>query len=122
MCGIINELLNRVVIFQMLYYQNLIEMQDWCIMSAILIHIIFNFFLISAVGSGGGSSGSGPANVLVPGDVVEVVEGDLMNLQGKVQGVDGDTITIMPRHEDLKVDQHLFICLFIIVRDSWCKS
>lgn len=41
--------------------------------------------------------------MLVPGDVVEVMEGDLMNLQGKVMSVDGDTITIVPRHEDLKV-------------------
>ena len=55
----------------------------------------------SLVGASGGS-GSGPASVLVPGDVVEVTEGDLMNLHGKVLSVDGNTITIMPRHEDLK--------------------
>ncbi len=40
---------------------------------------------------------------LQPGDVVEVVEGDLMNLQGKVISVELDTVTIMPKHEDLKV-------------------
>lgn len=41
--------------------------------------------------------------MLVPGDVVEVTEGDLMNLQGKVISVDGNTVTVLPRHEDLKV-------------------
>jgi len=71
------------------------------------IHVTFSPHR-GAVGSGGGSSGSGPANVLVPGDVVEVVEGDLMNLQGKVQVVEGDTITIIPRHEDLKVSRLYF--------------
>lgn len=55
-----------------------------------------------AVGTSGGS-GTGPASVLVPGDVVEVTEGDLMNLHGKVISVDGNTITVLPRHEDLKV-------------------
>lgn len=54
------------------------------------------------VGAAGGG-GSGSATVLVPGDVVEVMEGDLMNLQGKVVSVDGNTVTVMPRHEDLKV-------------------
>ena len=41
--------------------------------------------------------------MLVAGDVVEVVEGDLMHLQGKVVSVEGETVTILPRHEDLKV-------------------
>ena len=34
---------------------------------------------------------------------MEVIEGDLMNLQGKVISVEADTVTIMPKHEDLKV-------------------
>lgn len=38
-----------------------------------------------------------------PGDNVEVCEGELINLQGKVLSVDGNKITIMPKHEDLKV-------------------
>ena len=50
-----------------------------------------------------GGSGSSSASFLVPGDVVEVTEGDLMNLQGKVLSVDGNTVTVLPRHKDLKV-------------------
>lgn len=37
-----------------------------------------------------------------PGDNVEVVEGELMHLMGAVTRVDGNKITIIPRHEDLK--------------------
>lgn len=40
---------------------------------------------------------------LVTGDVVEVAEGDLANLQGTVLSIDGNKITIMPKHDDLKV-------------------
>merc|ERR1719221_1811508 len=36
------------------------------------------------------------------GDMVEVIEGELINLQGKVIAIDGSKITIMPKHEDLK--------------------
>ena len=36
------------------------------------------------------------------GDNVEVIEGELMNLQGKVLAVDGSKITMQPKHEDLK--------------------
>merc|ERR1719234_626692 len=36
------------------------------------------------------------------GDMVEVVDGELQNLQGKVIAVDGPKITIMPKHEDPK--------------------
>lgn len=38
-----------------------------------------------------------------PGDNVEVCEGELINLQGKILSVDGNKITILPKHEDLKV-------------------
>lgn len=41
-----------------------------------------------------------------PGDNVEVCEGELINLQGKILSVDGNKITIMPKHEDLKVAEH----------------
>nr|2E6Z_A Chain A, Transcription elongation factor SPT5 [Homo sapiens] len=46
-----------------------------------------------------GSSGS---SGFQPGDNVEVCEGELINLQGKILSVDGNKITIMPKHEDLK--------------------
>ncbi|CAI9740140.1 transcription elongation factor SPT5-like [Octopus vulgaris] len=39
---------------------------------------------------------------LIPGDMVEVCEGELIYLQGKVISVDGNKITIMPKHVDLK--------------------
>lgn len=42
-----------------------------------------------------------------PGDNVEVCEGELINLQGKILSVDGNKITIMPKHEDLKVGPYL---------------
>ncbi|NXD47046.1 SPT5H factor, partial [Copsychus sechellarum] len=38
-----------------------------------------------------------------PGDNVEVCEGELINLQGKILSVDGNKVTILPKHEDLKV-------------------
>ena len=36
------------------------------------------------------------------GDNVQVVEGELTNLQGKILAIDGNKITIQPKHEDLK--------------------
>jgi len=38
----------------------------------------------------------------VPGDMVRVADGELINLLGKILSVDGNTITIQPKHEDLK--------------------
>jgi len=38
------------------------------------------------------------------GDMVEVAEGELINLQGKIISIDGNKITMLPKHEDLKVD------------------
>ena len=46
---------------------------------------------------------SGGVVSLVAGDVVEVIEGDLLNLHGTVLSIEGDRVTILPRHEDLKV-------------------
>ena len=40
---------------------------------------------------------------LCVGDTVIVTEGELKNLQGKIMQVDGNRITIMPKHETLKV-------------------
>ena len=48
-------------------------------------------------------SGGNASGVLAPGDVVEVCDGELMHLQGKVVGVDGDVVTVLPNHEDLQV-------------------
>jgi len=36
------------------------------------------------------------------GDMVRVSEGELINLKGKVMTIDGNTILILPKHEDLK--------------------
>uniref|UniRef100_A0A0K2T674 Transcription elongation factor SPT5 n=1 Tax=Lepeophtheirus salmonis TaxID=72036 RepID=A0A0K2T674_LEPSM len=36
------------------------------------------------------------------GDNVEVMEGELVNLQGKVIAIDGGKVTILPKHDDLK--------------------
>uniref|UniRef100_A0A3Q1EY02 Transcription elongation factor SPT5 n=1 Tax=Acanthochromis polyacanthus TaxID=80966 RepID=A0A3Q1EY02_9TELE len=44
---------------------------------------------------------------LQAGDNVEVCEGELINLQGKILSVDGNKITIMPKHEDLKLQDPL---------------
>lgn len=53
------------------------------------------------------SAGKEKEHNLQAGDNVEVCEGELINLQGKILSVDGNKITIMPKHEDLKV-LHLF--------------
>jgi len=37
------------------------------------------------------------------GDMVEVCEGELVHLQGRVIRIDGSKITMLPKHEDLKV-------------------
>merc|ERR1719429_484737 len=42
------------------------------------------------------------AHAFSNGDVVEVTEGELQNLQGKVIKIEGSKITLMPKHEDLK--------------------
>jgi len=39
------------------------------------------------------------------GDNVEVCAGELINLQGKVISTDGDTVLIMPKHENLNVSK-----------------
>ena len=49
------------------------------------------------------SSTSEVSHTLVPGDVVEVAEGELVHLLGKVITVDGNKVTMIPKHEDLKV-------------------
>lgn len=43
----------------------------------------------------------------IPGDVVEVCQGELIRLNGVIIGIDGDKIRMMPNHEELKVSVHL---------------
>ena len=43
------------------------------------------------------------AHTFAPGDRVMVGEGELQHLPGKVIKVDGNKITILPRHDVLKV-------------------
>ena len=45
-------------------------------------------------------------HTFVTGDVVEVFEGDLANLKGTILSIEGNKITIMPKHEDLKVSAY----------------
>lgn len=48
---------------------------------------------------------------LSSGDNVEVCTGELINLQGKVLSIDGDMVTIMPKHDDLKVSNKIITFL-----------
>ncbi|VDP49355.1 unnamed protein product, partial [Heligmosomoides polygyrus] len=41
-------------------------------------------------------------HLFAPGDNVEVTEGELVNLRGKVVSVDGPKVVMLPDHEDLK--------------------
>uniref|UniRef100_A0A1I8FAV8 Transcription elongation factor SPT5 n=1 Tax=Macrostomum lignano TaxID=282301 RepID=A0A1I8FAV8_9PLAT len=41
-------------------------------------------------------------HAFAPGDVVEVCEGELKDLQGRVIRIEGDEVTILPNHDDLK--------------------
>ena len=56
-------------------------------------------------------SGGSVSGMLAPGDVVEVCDGELMHLQGKVVGVDGDVVTVLPNHEDLQVCEGKSACV-----------
>lgn len=49
------------------------------------------------------------AHSFAPGDMVRVAEGELINLKGKVLTIDGNTIVILPKHEDLKVSSFVFM-------------
>ncbi|PIK60626.1 putative transcription elongation factor SPT5 isoform X2, partial [Apostichopus japonicus] len=47
-------------------------------------------------------TGSEVIHNFAPGDMVQVAEGELLHLQGQVITIDGNSITILPKHEDLK--------------------
>lgn len=48
------------------------------------------------------------------GDNVEVCVGDLENLQAKIVAIDGTMITVMPKHQDLKVNKSNVIVISMI--------
>ena len=50
-----------------------------------------------------------------PGDNVEVTDGELVNLRGKIQSIDGDKVVIMPDHEDLNVSYWKKNLQFVII-------
>jgi transcription elongation factor SPT5 len=52
--------------------------------------------------SGGGITKPSEEHNFATGDNVEVCEGELAHLQGKIIAIDGNMITVLPRHEDLK--------------------
>ncbi|XP_067948038.1 transcription elongation factor SPT5-like [Watersipora subatra] len=47
-------------------------------------------------------SGTEVAHNFAAGDMVEVAEGELVHLQGKIISIDGNKITMLPKHDDLK--------------------
>ena len=83
------------------------------ILLLILLFYILPFCCCLAVGSGLHEGGSGPTVTLLPGDNVEVVEGELKGLEGKVITTGEDTITILPKHEDLKVHVHVLAHVYM---------
>merc|ERR1711953_728472 len=44
---------------------------------------------------------SGRTHTFAPGDMVQVAEGELMHLEGKILSIDRNEITMMPKHKDL---------------------
>lgn len=44
-----------------------------------------------------------PTHTFSAGDNVVVASGELMHLEGKILTIDGNMISVMPKHEDLKV-------------------
>ena len=58
-------------------------------------------------------------NRFAPGDNVEVTEGELTHLQGRVISVDGGKVTMIPKHEELQVlddNEKFFGCSEILTR------
>jgi transcription antitermination factor NusG len=47
-----------------------------------------------------------------PGDNVEVTDGELANLRGRIQSIDGDKVVILPEHEDLTVRKAVFFYIY----------
>ena len=58
------------------------------------------------------ASGSA-SHSFAPGDLVEVCEGELLHLQGKVLRIDGDKVTMLPKHKDLTVRICMRACVCV---------
>lgn len=58
-----------------------------------------------------GGKEDGPGHSFSAGDNVEVSQGELMHLQGKILAIDGTMISVMPKHEDLTVSKILYVAL-----------
>ena len=56
------------------------------------------------------------------GDNVEVYEGELVNLHGKIMAIDGNVITVMPQHEDLNVSDIYVSVKLIYIFFCKCTS
>lgn len=64
--------------------------------------------VLEGVGVGGMSAaavglGKDELHNFATGDNVEVCDGELQHLQGKIVAIDGNKVTVVPKHEDLKV-------------------
>lgn len=55
------------------------------------------------------------ACIFAPGDYVEVAEGELVNLRGRIQSVDCEKVVMIPDHEALKVCINLYRFIIIIL-------
>lgn len=55
-----------------------------------------------ATGTPAGKEDQAVTHSFSNGDNVEVCEGELINLQGKIVSIDGNMIMVMPKHEELK--------------------
>ncbi|UYV79470.1 SUPT5H [Cordylochernes scorpioides] len=72
-------------------------------MSAIVI-LLLSFLSTDSLGSSTvpKTAGGDSSHSFAPGDNVEVCEGELLHLQGRVISVEGSKITMIPSHDDLK--------------------
>jgi len=52
--------------------------------------------------------------------MVEVCEGELIHLQGRVMRIDGNKITMLPKHEDLKVSYDMTRYEFTLLVSHHC--
>ena len=57
---------------------------------------------VPVTGTSVGKGEKAATHTFSTGDIVEVCEGELMNLQGRIMSIDGDTVMMLPKHNDLK--------------------